>query len=110
MMITVEDMLNMEAAKAGYHHKLAGEDFHPGYETASSSDQVAYEFGRLMAVLFGRGAYYVTLGKELALTGQALARMNTAYEERDAHPTLPRARRSSPWQPPAPEEPQSDTV
>lgn len=109
MMITIEDMLNLEAAKAGYHHKLDGEGFHPGYETASSSDQVAYELGRLMAVLFGPGAYYVTLDKGLALSGQALARMCTAHEERDAHPTLPRARRSTPGRSPAPAAPLSDT-
>lgn len=105
MMHDTEEILNLEAAKAGYHHKLADQGFHIGYETASSSDQVAYELGRLMAVIFGRGAYYLTLGRELALTAQALARMHVAIEERDAHPTLPRARRSSPWRPPAPAEP-----
>lgn len=101
-LFTVEDVLNWEPAIAGYHHKLAGDGFHPLYETCSPQEQEAYELGRAMAVIFGPGAYYSTIHKALAVTAQALSRMAAACQAGDAHPTLEPQQRAARQSPPAP--------
>ncbi len=95
-LFSVEDVLNHPAAVAGYHHRLAGEDFHPMYETCNPGEQKCYELGRAMAVIFGPGAYYACINKELAVTAQALSRMCRATAVGDAHPTLLAEQRSDP--------------
>lgn len=95
--LSLRRLLMLEACKAGYHHALAGEGFHPAYETATPGEQEVYETGRMMAITVGAGAYWISpYTRKLEPTEQAMVMMLMHMERGWIHPQKHHARAPAP--------------